>query len=74
MKILYNLLFFICFSAIHCLAQNIETRAISIDKIPDAGILSDNWKFHAGDRPEWAIPAIDDRNWDNINPSSDYCS
>lgn len=31
-------------------------------------IVPANWKFHTGDKPEWALPAFDDSRWQNIDP------
>ena len=29
--------------------------------------LSDPWKFHTGDDPEWAMPSYDDESWETIS-------
>ena len=29
--------------------------------------LYENWKFHTGDNPDWALAACDDRDWKNLS-------
>jgi serine phosphatase RsbU (regulator of sigma subunit) len=29
--------------------------------------LFENWKFHAGDNPDWALEKFDDRDWENLS-------
>ncbi|WP_162055411.1 ATP-binding protein [Pontibacter pamirensis] len=50
-------------------AQDIAS-AIHLNKLPAEGILLEKgWKFHAGDKPEWANPEFDDSQWQDINPT-----
>jgi sialate O-acetylesterase len=40
---------------------------LQADELEEVVNLRGNWKFSIGDDPEWAKPAFDDSNWDNIN-------
>ena len=45
---------------------------VRIDRLPPTGVsLNKGWKWHAGDDPNWAKAALDDRQWDSINPAKD---
>ena len=49
-----------------------QTAIFKIDSLPQAGVLLDkNWKYHAGDNPDFAKPEFDDSAWENIDPSKD---
>ncbi|MCP9770235.1 hypothetical protein EGI22_20210 [Lacihabitans sp. LS3-19] len=53
-----------------CFAQN--RSEFRIDSIPKAGILLDkNWKWHAGDNPDFAKADFDDSKWEGIDPTKD---
>jgi len=48
---------------------------ITIDSLPQKGfVLEQNWKWQAGDDPQWADPEFDDSNWADINPTQDVNS
>ena len=48
------------------------TSAFVIHKLPQQGVLLDkNWKWQAGDNPQWAKPEFDDRRWQPIDPTKD---
>ncbi len=43
-----------------------------ITALPSDGVLlNKNWKWQAGDNPQWAKPAFDDRRWQAIDPTKD---
>ncbi len=67
MKYLPILLLFCSFN-IHAQKQTI----FRIDSLPTQGILLDkNWKWHAGDNPDWAKADFDDSAWESIDPTKD---
>jgi hypothetical protein len=37
---------------------------------PRGGSADGSWQFHLGDTPEWADPAFDDDNWEQLRLSS----
>ena len=46
-----------------------------IDSLPKQGILLDkNWRWYAGDNPEFAKTDFDDSKWENIDPTKDIMS
>lgn len=48
---------------------------ISIDSIPLKGlVLEKNWRWSAGDSPEWANPEFDDSAWKEVNPTQDLAN
>jgi two-component system, NtrC family, sensor kinase len=54
----------------HIFAQNSDI--FRVDSLPTDGVLLDkNWKFHAGDNPEWAKGTFDDAAWASIDPTKD---
>lgn len=49
-----------------------KEKVFRIDSLPKQGILLDkNWKWHAGDNPEWAKVDFDDSKWERIDPTKD---
>ncbi len=49
-----------------------QTAIFKIDSLPTTGVLLDkNWKYHAGDNPDFAKPEFDDSAWENIDPTRD---
>ena len=47
-----------------------SAETFHLGKFPPDGVLLDrDWKFHAGDNPEWAAPGFDDRAWQSIDPT-----
>ena len=70
MKILYILVAFFPFGVGKTFSQDTAARIFRIDTLPSQGILlNKGWRFHAGDNPEWAKPSLDDRKWDDIDPT-----
>ena len=67
------LVFLLLYTPLPTLAQQSVFR---IDSLPPAtGILLDKgWKFHAGDKSDWARPDFDDSQWATINPVEDIMS
>ena len=67
------LVFFLLHTSLVALAQQGVFR---LDSLPPAtGILLDKgWKFHVGDKPDWAKADIDDSQWATINPVEDIMS
>ncbi|MBP6411600.1 MAG: hypothetical protein KA313_10910, partial [Pseudarcicella sp.] len=60
------LLFLLTFTNF-CFAQ--KSSVLHIDSIPKAGILLDkNWKWHAGDNPDFAKADFEDSKWEGIDP------
>lgn len=48
---------------------------IGIDSIPLKGlVLEKNWRWSAGDSPEWANPEFDDSAWKEVNPTQDLAN
>ena len=46
-----------------------------IDSLPKQGILlNKNWKWHAGDNPDFAKVDFDDSAWESIDPTKDIMS
>ncbi len=46
--------------------------AFLISELPPNGVLLDkNWKWQAGDNPQWAKLEFDDRRWQAIDPTND---
>ncbi len=67
MKQLTSILIFLSFNAF---AQ--KSAFFRIDSLPTEGVLLDkNWKFHAGDNPDFAKAEFDDSGWQSINPTLD---
>ncbi len=65
MKSLLSLLLFL---SLPVLAQ--QRTIFKIDSLPANGILLDkNWKWHAGDNPDWAKADFDDSTWESIDPT-----
>ena len=49
-----------------------KQQIFRIDSLPQQGILLDkNWKFHAGDNPDFVKADFDDSAWESINPLLD---
>ena len=52
-----------------------KQAAFRIDSLPKQGILLDkNWKWHAGDNPDFAKADFDDSAWESIDPTKDIMS
>ena len=52
------------------LAQTPDTLSPAIERLPAQGLLvSDGWRYRAGDDPTWARPDLDDSRWDTLNPT-----
>ncbi len=53
------------------LAQSVVS-VVRIDSMPTEGLqLKQGWRFHAGDLPNGADPALNDSRWDTLNPVRD---
>jgi two-component system NtrC family sensor kinase len=70
---------FLCFFILTSFSQTASQRgalhqaAFRIDSLPANGVLLDkNWKWHAGDNPNWAKSNFDDSKWDTLNPTSPF--
>ncbi|TDN40218.1 hypothetical protein A8B98_15165 [Hymenobacter sp. UV11] len=64
------LLLLALFTASGCLAQAPATAATLLSGLPPAGLLlSQGWRYHAGDDPAWARPDFDDRRWAPLDPT-----
>lgn len=63
--ILFSLLF-----SVTLLAQ--KGSEFTIDSLPTEGVLLKNWKWHAGDNPEWAKVDFDDSSWESVNPTLNH--
>ncbi|WP_295674463.1 ATP-binding protein [uncultured Mucilaginibacter sp.] len=63
-KLLF-LLFFFCFPAAYGQAPN--KGDFDLNSLP--ANITDQWKFHAGDNPDWADTAFSDRDWKHLNPT-----
>ncbi|MBO0930931.1 ATP-binding protein [Fibrella aquatilis] len=49
-------------------AVTASAQTFPIDSLPKQGVVPDKgWRWHAGDNPTWASPAIDDARWDTIS-------
>jgi hypothetical protein len=49
-----------------------QSQVLRIDQLPSDGVLlNQGWTFHPGDDPQWAAPAFDDRNWQDLDPAQD---
>ena len=47
-----------------------DTAVLHISRLPATGLLlSQGWRYHAGDNPAWAQPGFDDHRWDTLNPT-----
>lgn len=56
-------------------SQVLGQSIISIDSIPLKGlVLEKNWRWSAGDSPEWANPEFDDSAWAEVNPTQDLAN
>ncbi len=44
---------------IHLFADNLDTTSVGLDVL---------WKYHAGDKQEWANPDFDDSSWELVRP------
>ncbi len=61
---------FLFFIPIFSFSQN--SSIFKIDSLPTQGILLDkDWKWHAGDNPEYARTDLDDSGWGKIDPTLD---
>jgi two-component system, NtrC family, sensor kinase len=50
-------------------------QVFNIDELKQQGILLDkNWKWHAGDNPDFAKPDFDDSKWESIDPTKEVTS
>ena len=66
-----------CFFLLHTFLVALAQQSVfHLDSMPPAtGILLDKgWKFHVGDKPDWAKADIDDSQWATINPVEDIMS
>ena len=46
-----------------------DTARLRIRHLPAEGLLLTNgWRYHAGDDPTWARPDFDDSGWDTPSP------
>jgi signal transduction histidine kinase len=56
--------------AVPAWAQPADTAALRIARLPADGLLlTQGWRYHAGDNPAWARPYFDDSSWDTLNPA-----
>ncbi|MDO3416394.1 ATP-binding protein [Hymenobacter sp. BT770] len=47
-----------------------DTAVQPITRLPADGLLlTQGWRYHAGDDPTWARPDFDDSRWDTLNPT-----
>ena len=66
----YVLVSLICLSLSTIAWAQGDTTVFRIDSLPTQGLtLNKGWKFHAGDNPAWASPAVDDSRWDTLRPT-----
>jgi signal transduction histidine kinase len=63
------LIFFLLQSTSALLAQ--QTVFLPDSLSPNGIVLSEGWKFHAGDNPKWAKSDFDDSKWESIDPTMD---
>ena len=50
-----------------------KSPVFKIDSLPTEGVLlNKNWKWHAGDNPEWANVDFDDSVWESVNPTFNH--
>ena len=63
------LIFLLLQSASVLFAQ--QTIFLPDSLLPNGIVLSEGWKFHAGDNPEWAKSDFDDSKWESIDPTMD---
>lgn len=64
MKYLFSIVF------IFCITQALGQKSVTINAIPDDGsLLVKHWKWHSGDNPIWATPALNDQNWSKLVPT-----
>ena len=50
-------------------------QVFKVDELRQQGILLDkNWKWHAGDNPDFAKPDFDDSAWERIDPTKEVMS
>jgi serine phosphatase RsbU (regulator of sigma subunit) len=40
-----------------------SARALTSDDLREPLVLTDGWRWHAGDDPAWAVPDFDDHDW-----------
>ncbi|MBC3792735.1 hybrid sensor histidine kinase/response regulator transcription factor [Spirosoma utsteinense] len=53
-------------------ADPIPDSVLLVTHLPATGLLLDKgWRYQAGDKPDWATPEYNDRNWQPINPTQD---
>lgn len=53
-------------------SRTVAQSHLRISRLPPEGILfGKDWKWHAGDNPDWANPTFDDRQWESVNPTKD---
>ena len=54
------------------LSDAVAQTVIPVDRLPAQGVLlSNGWRWHAGDNPDWVKPAFDDRQWQAVDPTKD---
>jgi signal transduction histidine kinase len=71
MKNLLSLLLFLLCFLVESFSQD-SANVVHLTRLPPEGIILDKeWKFHAGDNPEWAKLDLDDKNWVSINATDD---
>jgi hypothetical protein len=65
--------FLLLISYVHnCFSQDSIIHLFHLSKLPTEGVVLDkDWKFQAGDNPEYATPGYDDSKWQSINPTLD---
>jgi two-component system, NtrC family, sensor kinase len=72
MKALMLIIYFYLFSFL-CVAQRAEI--FRIDSFPEQGVLlNKNWKWIAGDNPDFAKRNFDDSVWESIDPTKEVVS
>ena len=50
-----------------------KSPVFKIDSLTTEGVLlNKNWKWHAGDNPEWANLDFDDSVWESVNPTLNH--
>jgi len=47
------------------------SQVFNLNRLRKSDTLLSGWKFHAGDNPGWANSAINDNEWQTVNPSVD---
>ncbi|MGH7237877.1 MAG: hypothetical protein ACREGF_05055, partial [Candidatus Saccharimonadales bacterium] len=61
----FLLILFFCYSVAH--GQSSTQHLFDLKQLP--ATATNQWKFHAGDKPAWADTALDDHSWQNLDPT-----